>query len=171
MKRGMTTVGEAPEQERDPRVIEKDEKALFEGQHDAVLAAVFGEALAARIHDGERFRAWTFAGSGHARCVIELADASRENVLWHEAGINFDADCPDVDAARPRIVEFLHDEVAHWLGADRWPPPHLDFKEYEHDGASIWMRGQQLNEALDSLAERWLAENDPEHADAGKSGE
>lgn len=162
---------ETPVKERNPRVAEKDETPLFEGEHDDALAEVFLGAFSARVRDGEQFRAWTFAGKEHARCVIELADAPREHVLWQEAGINFDADCPGADTARPRIVELLHDVLDQWLAEDRWPPPHLDFKEVELDGVSIWLRGQQLNEALEAMADRWLAEHDPDWAeDADDSG-
>ncbi|TVR04034.1 MAG: hypothetical protein EA398_03515 [Deltaproteobacteria bacterium] len=144
---------EAP---RNPREACADETVLFEGASDAVLGGTFAGALRGRLAEGESVRAWSFASPTDARLVIEVADAGRERVLWMECGMAFGAGVREAEVAMAVLAEFLHDRLADHLAQERWPPPHLDFKEYEHGEWTVYFRGQEHNEALDHLADEWL---------------
>lgn len=93
----------------------------------------------------------------HMELVAELSTASRDEVTRFEAAVDFaDEKAPSLANGRAVLVEFLGAMCLQWMRESRWPPPHLDWKEYRFEDHTLLFRGSQVNEALERMADAWL---------------
>jgi hypothetical protein len=109
----------------------------------------------------QRGETWTAHGTlddQHLGLSVVLATEDRTSVTTFECAAAFErvGDVSLVDL-RARLVEFLGVMLSSWFRDERWPPPHLDWREYDWEGTPLSFRGSARNEHLEDLADRWLA--------------
>ncbi|MCB9506115.1 MAG: hypothetical protein H6697_00430 [Myxococcales bacterium] len=129
------------------RAIEK----TFRGGFGAAFAANESLAVSGTLSD-ERIEV-----------RVELADATRDEVAFFVAGMELAPEARvSVIEARALTVEFLFTIVSEYLTEGRWPPPHLDWREYTFEGKPVFLRGRAYNERLEKMADALLGEGEGE---------
>jgi hypothetical protein len=111
------------------------------------------------LRRGERFSVSGTLVEGRLEVVIELADPDRTDVATFTAGYEVGgAEDPTPVEARAHAVEFLHTVISDYLQSDRFPRPHIDWREYDFEGHRVFFRGSVVNEVLEREADALLGE-------------
>lgn len=131
------------------------------------IESAFRETFRSHMKRGEAFAAAGTLDERHLGLRIELANPDRSEVTHFELAFELVAvpDLPLVDA-RVKLTECAGAVWEEYLREDRWPPPHLDWREYTFDELPIQVRGAFRNELAESMADAWLAQ-----AEGGDGGD
>ncbi len=132
---------------------------IFSPEERETILETFGRLFGASLRRGERFGVVGSVVETRLIVAIEIADPDRTEVATFEVGhaIGGDDDVPVIEA-RARAIEFGHEAVSTYLQSDRWPAPHMDWREYTFDGKPLYFRGTVRNEKVEAAADAFLAE-------------
>ena len=134
---------------------------IFNEAERAEIGKAFRRTFGAALLPGERFTARGELEDERLTVEIELANPDRTVVTSFFGG----SELPRKGKTtliehRVVLVEFLSGMIDEHLRNGRWPPPHLEWKEYSFQGSVIFFKGSARNEALESEADQILAEAD-----------
>ena len=129
-----------------------------EGEREQIAKA-FRRTFGGVLLPGERFTARGELEDDRLTVEIELANPDRTLVTSFFGGreLPLKGETTLVEH-RALLVEFLSGMIDEHLRNGRWPRPHLEWKEYTFAGQSVFYKGAARNEALESEADRILAE-------------
>lgn len=127
------------------------------------IAKALRETFGPSLLPGERFTARGELEEQRLVVEIEMAVPDRTMVTSFFGGVELSPkEKTTLLEHRARVVEFLATMIEEHLREGRWPRPHLEWKEYTFEGESVFYKGAARNEALESEADRLIAEAEGE---------
>lgn len=131
---------------------------IFTPAEAAQVRDAFRRVFGASLAPGERFAVRGKNTDGRLEVCIEIADPDRTDVASFYAGFEVGGkDNVNEVEARATAVEFLHAAIHEYLQTDRFPRPHIDWREYTFEGKKLYFRGTVVNEAVEAQADALLA--------------
>ena len=128
------------------------------------MARTLASACEAYLEDDETFGVVGEVADDHLIVTFRLASGSGARVWTWEVAKRLEGE--GAAKASLTLLDFFFRVLEAWLQEDRWPNPHLDWKEYTWEGLTFSLRGEFRNEELDAMADAWL-----QRAEGGASAE
>jgi hypothetical protein len=136
---------------------------IFSEGDRAEIAGAFRQSFRPSLLPGERFTARGELEAERLIVEIEMAVPDRTTVTSFFGGVELSKDDKTTLLEhRALLVQFIASMIEEHLREGRWPRPHLEWKEYIFEGKPVFYKGSGRNEALETEADRLLAEADGE---------
>ena len=122
------------------------------------------QLLQEKYSQGTRGRIFQVGASVHGP-IVSVVVTLRNEVGTFVYPVEGRLDSTDIELSLREAVYFLWDYIGHYFGeyfrADNELYLPIDWADYECDNISFQMRGQIVNEAVDRMADDWLARGGP----------
>lgn len=139
------------------------DRPIFSESERKQVADALKRSFRGALVPGERFAVAGELDDERIIVEIELSNSDRTAVTSFFAGRELvRKEETTLIEHRALLVEFLSAMIDEHLREGRWPRPHLEWKEYTFESATVFYRGAARNEALEAEADRILAEADGE---------
>jgi hypothetical protein len=134
-------------------------RPLFTTPEQAELVAAFREAWTLALRPGEAPSIDGDVDDVRVRVEVVVAHAESGDETRVEAVALLDEnETRDLVELRAAAIEFALSWLGDWLRGDRFPRPHIDWKEYRWEEVALRFRGESTNRRLRDEADRLLRE-------------
>lgn len=151
--------------EREPFADPDEQRVVFSNPELREIETALRDSFGAAIDDDESFTVAAALSGDHLEMVVELANFERTKVCrLHAATEVAPRDAEDFVNGRADLVEFEFAMMEEYLATSRLNALHIDWKEYDYNGRTIYFRSILEDEKARKMADDWLETHDPDRS-------